>query len=154
MTILLKSVAGLALSIFAVAAPDLSNFASAPQPVDTAFYGAPSVGNSWATLLSSTTNIMGFNAFSLPPFSSGMSTPIDSVSLSVNGTPIEPSTSIWNPYAVERNGSALSGSVGSDVSSEIRMVFESNVVIIRANVSETVFLKNRDVPTHAFALIF
>jgi hypothetical protein len=132
----LKFVVLSAFVAHATAAPDLSNFASAPQPVDTPFYGAPSVGNAWATLLASTSNVLGFNAFSLPPFSAGMATTIDSGSLTVNVAAIVPNTSIWSPYAVQRNGSALVGSIVTVVSSEIRMVFESNIVMVRANVSK------------------
>jgi hypothetical protein len=114
--------------------PDLSAFSSTPQPVDTAYFGAPSVGNAWATALASTANVLAFNAFVLPPFSGGMALPIDSVSLSVNGLSIAPNATVWTPYAVERNGSATAGAVFVDVKSELRMVFESNVVLVRAEV--------------------
>lgn len=125
------SVAGIASAVV----PDLGLFASAPQSVDTAIYGAPSVGNAWATLLSSTNNVLGFNAFVLPPFSAGWTDPVDAVSLVVAGKNIAPSTTVWTPFSVERNGSAtISSDIAVSVSSEIRMVFESSVVMIRANV--------------------
>ena len=124
------------LAIPIVAAPDLSLFASAPQPVDPAVYGAPSVGNAWATLLSSTNNVLGFNAFVLPPFSAGWEDPTDAVSLIVAGVHVPPSSTIWTPYSVERNGSAaVSSEINVSVTSELRMVFESNVVLVQANVS-------------------
>lgn len=123
-------------SVVAFAAvPDLSLFASAPQPVDPVVYGAPSVGNAWATLLVSTNNVLGFNAFVLPPFSAGWEDPVDAVSLIIAGKGIPPTSTIWTPFSVQRNGStSISSEIATSVSSEIRMVFESNVVMIRANV--------------------
>ena len=125
----------LGASIGLAALPDLSVFASAPQPVDPTVYGAPSVGNAWATLLTSTNNVLGFNAFILPPFSAGWEDPVDAVTLAVAGKALPPSHTVWLPYAVQRNGSAkLTETIAVSVASEIRMVFESNVVLIRANV--------------------
>lgn len=117
------------------AAPALTMFSSAPQPVDTATYGAPSVSNAWASLLVSTSNILGFNAFGLPPFSQGWNAKVDAVSLGVNGSGVPPTTTVWLPYGVVRTGSAqLADGTAVTVSTEIRMVFEASAILLTATV--------------------
>ena len=122
-----------------LAPPDLDLLASAWQPVDQAVIGAPSVTNSWGSVLASTANVLGFNALELPPFSSGWSAeslygwPTDSASLYVDGAPVAPSFSQWTPYSVRRNGSAVAR--GLAVETELRWVFEAQALLLEAIVS-------------------
>jgi len=123
----------------------LETLASAPQPVDPAVYGAPTVSNGWGSLLMSTANVAGFNAFVLPPFSSGWNDPVDSGSMTFNGVSPPPTSTVWSLYGTKQSatitvpqGSGASedaaGQCTLQVTTEVRMSFEQPVVLLYTTV--------------------
>jgi hypothetical protein len=113
--------------------PPLDWLASIWQPVDQTVYGAPSVTNCWGSVLASTANVFGFNALEMAPFSSGWDPALfhgwgtDTASLFMNGAPVAPTATLWTPYSVIRRA--------ADVSTELRMVFEDQALLLEANVT-------------------
>ena len=105
-----------------------------PQPV----YGALSVTNAWGSLLLSSSNVLGINAITQPPFSSGWDAanlygwPVDTASLYLDGAPVPPSATLWTPYSGIRNGSSAGGAT---VASEVRWVFEGQAVLFEVNIT-------------------
>ena len=129
------------LSFFVIAAaspPSLDTLSSIWQPNNPDVYGALSVTNSWGTVLASTSNVLGFNALEMAPFSSGWDSKnqhgwgVDSATLYINNSSIEPTFTQWTPYSVRRNGTGENGIV---VSSELRWVFESQALLLEANIT-------------------
>jgi hypothetical protein len=127
--------------VFAASAsgpPSLDSLSSIWQPNEPDVYGALSVTNSWGTVLASTRNVLGFNALEMAPFSSGWDAndehgwAVDSASMYLNGAAIAPSWTQWTPYSVRRNGT---GANGISVNSEMRWVFESQALLLEANIS-------------------
>ena len=124
--------------------PDLDVLASVLQPAggaNQAVYGAPSVSNAWASVLASSSNVLGFNALEAAPFSSGWDSQnlygwsVDTASLSVDGAFVQPNATLWTPYSVLRTGVAAAGAGPLQVSTEMRFVFEAQALLLEANVS-------------------
>ena len=126
----------LSAALAAAAPPQLSSLSSIWQPVQPDTYGAPSVTNAWGTVLASVTNVLGFNALEMAPFSSGWDSTnqhgwaVDTASLFIDGAPVPPAASQWTPFSVRRNGTA--GELA--VSTELRWVFEAQALLLEATI--------------------
>jgi hypothetical protein len=122
-----------------VSPPPLDLLASIWQPAIQPVYGALSVTNAWGSLLLSSSNVLGINAITQPPFSSGWDAanlygwPVDTASLYLDGAPVPPSATLWTPYSGIRNGSSAGG--GATVASEVRWVFEGQAVLFEVNIT-------------------
>jgi hypothetical protein len=127
------------LASYAASPPSLDALTSIWQPNVPDVYGALSVTNAWGTALASTSNVLGFNALEMAPFSSGWDSTnehgwaVDSATLLVDGVSVEPAWTQWTPYSIRRNGTTGAG--GVTVSSEMRWVFESQALLFEANIT-------------------
>jgi hypothetical protein len=102
-TVMLRFAASLAVAVLlprrssaALPPPPLSLLTSAWQPCDVA-HGATAQSAGWGSFLLSTSNVLGVNALTLPPFSSGWAPgaastgwPVDTASLFVGGAAVAP----------------------------------------------------------------
>jgi len=101
----------------------------------------PSINNFYGSVGTNTDDILSINSYAIPPWTSG----IDSVTTLIDGERVQPSHHQWASFEACRRGLSQSG---VNVTSRVRMAFESTAVLMELSLVPT-----RTQATHNLTLL-